>query len=258
MNEVLKFLNSHASVRKFTGKEISQQQEIEIITTAQRSPTSSNLQAYSIVGVRTKQTKDRLAHLTGDQKHINESSLFLIFLADLNRLARLNAKRDYPFTGEYTELFLIAAIDATLAASRALMAAQSMGLGGVMVGGIRNHPREVSELLNLPRLVAPVMGMSLGYPLAEAKIKPRLPTAAVYFREKYRADDSDSLINEYDATITKFGYLKGRKISPDDYPDFQGEYSWSEHTARRMASTEPGTLRPHMKEFLNEKGFLLK
>lgn len=256
MNDIIEFLNSHGSVRKFTDTPITETQELEIVTTAQRSPTSSNVQAYSIISVRHEQTKFRLAELTGGQQHVAECSLFFVFCADLYRLGRINKRKGYHFTGEYTEMFVIATVDAALAACRALMAAQALGFGGVMVGGIRNEPDEVARLLDLPELVYPVMGMSLGEPVKPPKVKPRLPVSAIHFKEKYDPSQIDSAIEEYDRIIAELGYLQGREVEPEKYPSFDDLYSWSEHTARRMANTKRGTLRPHMLEFLQKRGLL--
>ncbi len=266
MDNLPGFLTTHASCRKFTGEPITPEQERLIVETARRSPTSSNLQAYSIIGIRDQATKDRLAVLTGNQAHVAESSLFLVFCADLFRLRRLNEQRGYPFHGEDTEMFIIATVDTALVAGRALIAAQAIGLGGVMVGAIRNLPDEVCDLLKLPELVYPVMGMSLGKPAAEPKPKPRLPLDAVYFREAYLRSGSpddmpdeqllDRLIAEYDETMDRLGYFKVRPVEPENYPAFDGAYSWSEHTARRLASGNPTTRRLHMLEFLHRRGWL--
>ncbi len=182
MNENLKLLNSHASVRNFTDKEISIEDEMKIVTTAQRSGTSSNRQAYSIIGIRNKKKKEILAELTGGQQHVIDSSLFLVFCADLYRLEQINEKKKYETHSDYTELFIIATVDAALVAERAMITAQALGMGGVMVGGIRNNPDKVSEMLDLPKLVYPVMGMSLGYPSKEPKLKPRLHIDAIYHK----------------------------------------------------------------------------
>jgi len=254
----MNFLNSHSSVRSFTGQEITEEQEKAIITTAERSPTSSNLHAYSIIGIREQSTKIKLAQLSGNQKHIEDCPLFLIFCADLYRLKQLNEKRGYRFNGDYTETMILATVDSALVAGRALITAQALGLGGVMVGGIRNNPDTVSDLLHLPELVYPVMGMSLGYPQTVPKIKPRLPLEAIYHHERYNSENYNMSIEEYDTTIDRLGYLKEREVEPENYPDFQETYSWSEHSARRMASVKSSTLRPFMKEFLNKKGFMLK
>lgn len=258
MNEILEFLNSHASCRKFSDRVISPENEEFIITTAQRSPTSSNLQAYSIIGVRNEQSKQKLAELSGGQKHISDSSLFLVFCADLYRLSLLASEREYNFNGDQTEAFIIGTVDASLAACRALMAAQSLGIGGVMVGGIRNNPDDVCNLLSLPRYVYPVMGMSLGFPETQPQLKPRLPLTAIYMKERYNTDSLNESLESYDREIDKLGYLRGREITPDEYPDFAGNYSWKEHVARRMADNRPSTARPHMMKFLQKRGLLRK
>ena len=258
MNEILRFLNSHSSVRKFTAQPISVADETNIITTAQRSPTSSNIQAYSIISIRDDEHKEMISVWAGDQEHIKHAPLFLVFCADLYRLRTLNDARDYPYDGGLTELFIQATVDTALVAGRALQAAQALGLGGVMVGGIRNKIQELSDLLELPELVYPVMGMSLGYPVRESAIKPRLPQEAVSFKERYDTEAFEEPIKDYDDTILHLGYLKGREVRPEDYPDFEGAYSWSEHTARRMANLEGPVMRRHMLGYLQARGFLLK
>jgi len=258
VNDILEFLNSHASVRNFTDDPISEEQEHIILTTAERSPTSSNLHAYSIISVRDRSTKKSLSELSGGQQHVADSALFLIFCADLYRLSRLTEDRGYPFSGEYTESFIIATVDAALAGGRALQAAQALGLGGVMVGGIRNEPKAVSNLLKLPRLVYPVFGMSLGKPVRQPTIKPRLPLAGLCFKERYDDSAFESAVAEYDRTIDEVGYLKGHQVEAELYPNFKGLYSWSEHSARRMASKKRAVVRPHLLSFLNGRGFLRK
>jgi FMN reductase (NADPH) len=255
-NALIEFLNSHVSVRKFSDRDITAEDESTICATAERSPTSSNLHAYSIISVRDRATKARLAELCGNQSHVAACPLFLVFCGDLHRLKKLTDERGYPHHCDYAELFIVATVDATLAASRALAAAQAIGFGGVMVGGIRNRPDDVSDLLGLPDLVYPVMGMSLGHPAGSNPVKPRMPLEGLCFREKYDDHASESAISQYDRVIDELGHLKGREVERDSYPEFDGVYSWSEHSARRIASEEPTALRPHMLEYLRRKGFL--
>lgn len=258
MNEIIKFLNSHASVRQFTDQDISNDDEMTIIATAQRSATSSNLQLYSIIGIRQPEKKAELAALCGNQEHVEKSKLFLVFCADLHRTKRINDQKKYPHNSAYIESLLLGVVDASLAACRALMAAQALGIGGVMVGGIRNRPDEVCHLLKMPELTMPVMGMSLGYPKKEAVLKPRLPLDSIYHREQYDDSNLEKHLSQYDRAIEALGYLKGREVEPDKYPDYEGLYSWVEHTARRMASDNPKTYRAHLRQFLEKQGFLMK
>lgn len=258
MNDLIAFLNSHVSVRSFIEQQISDTDERTIITTAQRSPTSSNLQTYSIIGIRNQQTKEKLAELCDNQSHVAASSLFLVFCADLYRVKAIADERGYQPLAEYTDKFVVATIDTALVAGRALEAAQALGIGGVMVGGIRVHAEEVCQLLNLPELVYPVMGMSLGYPKAQNKQKPRLPMEALYFREKYDTNLNQAALAQYDDTLEAIGYLKGREVQKERYPNFSGQYSWREHSARRMASTAHEALRPELLSFLQKRGSLKK
>lgn len=258
VSETIDFLNSHVSVRSFTDQDVSPEDEQTICITAVRSPTSSNLHAYSIIVVRDQGHKELLSDLCGIQDHVAACPLFLVFCADLNRLNQLTVDRNYRSHVDQAEMFIIATVDAALAGGRALIAAQALGMGGVMVGGIRNQPDQVCELLSLPELVYPLMGMSLGYPTESPRVKPRLPLEGLCFSERYRPGAIPGAVTEYDATIDRAGYLKNRVVEKDKYPEFDGVYSWSEHTARRLANDSPSSQRAHMLSFLQARGFLKK
>lgn len=62
------------------------------------------------------------------------------------------------------EAILIGSTDVGIALGGAVVAAESMGLGTVPIGGIRRDPQIFVELLNLPEYVFPVCGLSIGYP----------------------------------------------------------------------------------------------
>ncbi len=256
MTDLIEFLNSHASVRQFAERDISDEDARLICATAERSPTSSNLHAYSIITVRDQPTKKTLATLCGGQDHVAACPLFLVFCADLNRLNGLAEERGYSFNGDTVEMLIVATVDAALVGGRALIAAQALGLGGVMVGGIRNRPDEVCRLLDLPDRAYPVMGMSLGYPARSPRVKPRLPLEGICFPERYSPAAIGPAVTAYDRTMKDLGYLRGREVEPEKYPAFDGVYAWSEHSARRMASDAPGTLRLHMKTFLQKRGLM--
>ncbi len=70
-----------------------------------------------------------------------QAAEFLLFCADYHRHCEVVPDAQ---TG-FVEQLLIGAIDGALMAQNALLAAQSMGLGGVYIGGIRNNPAAVSE-----------------------------------------------------------------------------------------------------------------
>ena len=96
--------------------------------------------------------KARLAAALGaGQKHIAQCPLYLIWLVDLARLGRVAEERQLGLQGlEYLEPFIVGIVDAALAAQNAAIALESLGLGFVYIGAMRNRPEEVAAELELP------------------------------------------------------------------------------------------------------------
>ena len=256
MQDIFKILSSHRSVRKYKGEPIPDDLLDKILTSARQAPTSSNFQAYSIIAVKDKQSKKTLAHLCGDQPWVESCPVFLVICPDLYRLEQVCQFRNHKLNDKYIETFIVAVVDAALVAQNILVASEASGLGVCMIGGIRNNPDQVCELLKLPDKVFPLMGICLGWPDHEPILKPRLPRGLAVHNEEYTDNDFGKLIAEYDAEIKATGLYDGarRKVpSPDGRQISDEEYSWTEHTARRLASTDPEVLRSHMKSFLQGK-----
>jgi nitroreductase len=256
MNEILKTMAAHASVRKYKDQEIPSEMLNQIITAARQAPTSSNLQAYSIIIVKDKAKKEKLAGYCGNQPWIKNCPVFLAICPDLRRLDKVCQYRGYQIQDQHIELMLVAAIDASLVAQNILLGAQSLGLGGVMIGAIRNNPASVCELLKLPEKVFPLVGLCLGWPDTKPMIKPRFQPELIVHNEQY--DDSRflELVKEYDSIVKSTGLYDGpgRKVAPinsREIPD--EEYSWTEHSARRVGSDKPSVTRAHMRGFLESR-----
>ncbi len=258
MIPILNSLRSHRSIRKFKPEPVPDELLNELLTAARQAPTSSNLQAYSIIVVKDQAKKKTLAHLCGDQPWVESCPVFLAICPDLHRLERVCQIRGYEINDRFIELFIVAVVDSALVAENILVGAEGLGLGVCMIGGVRNNPDQVSELLKLPEKVFPLMGMCLGYPDQAAIIKPRQLPEMVIHHEEYEESSFERLLGEYDKIVKATGLYDGprRKVSsPDGREVPDEEYSWSEHVSRRLAATNPKTLRAHMKEFLERQGF---
>lgn len=261
MNVTIKTMASHASIRKYKDLDIPSDILDEIITAARQAPTSSNLQAYSIIIVKDKAKKEKLAALCGNQKWVHTCPVFMVICPDLRRLDKVCQYRNYQIQDQHFELFLVAVVDAALVAQNILLGAESLGLGGVMIGAIRNNPAPVCDLLNLPNKVFPLMGICLGYPDSKPMKKPRFQPELVVYREHYDDSQFTELITQYDALIKSTGLYEGpdRKVAPiDDREVPDNEYSWTEHSARRVASANPAVTRAHMLAFLKSRQFGLE
>lgn len=197
--------NSHVSVRKFSDKPLEDGMLDAILEAARRSPTSSNRQTYSIVVVRDLETRKKLAVLAGNQQHIVECQAFVGFCADTTRVEKACEMHGVVLQ-KGLELTLVSSIDAALVGMSVQTAAESFGLGAVMIGGMRNHPKEAAELLGFPSGVYIVYGMSIGWPKnpPPTTLKPRLPSDLVIHRERYDASDPSEKMVAYNKALGEF------------------------------------------------------
>jgi len=258
MKDILALLKSHRSIRRYKPDSIPDDLLDGILDAARQAPTSSNVQAYSIIVIKDQEKKKQLAHFCGDQSYVASCPVFLAICPDLYRLEMICKARNYEINDRYIETFMVAVVDSALVAENILVAAEGSGLGVCMIGAIRNNPNDVCKLLKLPEKVFPLMGMCLGYPDQEPMVKPRLPHNLAIHQEEYSHDNFAELLREYDELIKATGLYDGprRKApSPDGREVPDDDYSWSEHTSRRMASVNPKALRVHLKKFLTDRKF---
>ncbi|SDD63438.1 FMN reductase (NADPH) [Paenibacillus sp. UNCCL117] len=243
MNTVIELLQRHRSIRKFKPVPLTSEQIDAIVSSAQMASSSSNVQAYSLIAIRDAGIRSKLAELAGNQSYVADCGLFIVFCADLQRLQEATLRHREPFHTN-TESFLVATVDAALAAQNAAVAAESLGLGICYIGGIRNSAEEVSRLLKLPQLVYPVFGLCIGTPDQEPSHRPRLPQAGVLHWDAYDEEAMKSGLDEYDRIM--HNYYKERT---------QGKTltTWS----RGIADKYKKPVRAHMKAFLEARGFKL-
>lgn len=242
MNDTIEMLLNHRSIRKYIDKPISDEIVDTIIDSAQMAPTSSHFQAYTIIEVKDKKKREFLAAEAGGQEWVVEAPLVLLFCGDLHR-GKVHYNDVNPKAFKNTEQYTIGTIDAALAAMKALITAQSFGLGGVFVGGIRNNVEGVSKEFELPDLVYPLFALCIGYPDDNPEIKPRLPQAVIRKIDFYDESEDKELIAEYNETMAKY-YLDrstGKDIS-----------NWTE----RCGSYLRGKTRDNVGKHFREIGLL--
>ena len=250
-NAVLETILSHRTVRAYLQRQLAVGALETIVAAAQSAPSSSNLQAWSVVAVEDRARRERLSVFAGAQSHIVEAPLFLVWLADLSRLRVIADAEGRTANGlDYLESFLVAVVDAALAAQNAVVAAESLGLGSCYIGAIRNRPEEVAAELDLPPETIAVFGLTLGYPDPErpADVKPRLSQPVVLHRERYdRAQPAEEALDRYNRALRDF--QAEQKLAPAD---------WTDQASARIATTEALKGRHLLNETLRTLGFALK
>lgn len=239
--DVLALQLAHRSIRKFTEAPVSDEMVADVVGAGLAAATSSNLQGTTVIRVRNPETRAAIAEVAGGQVWVEQAGAFMIWCADLARSARACAIGGGEFHEGATEHFLIAAVDCAIAAQNAVVAAEAQGLGICYIGGIRNDPARIAELLELPEQVAPMFGLCLGWPDQDPARKPRLPLSVTLKEERYDTSGDDAGIAAYDEQMRAY-YLErtGGKV----------DRVWSADMSALLGKES----RPHMRSFLEDQG----
>ena len=237
MTPTIDLLCSHRSIRAFTDQAISAEQREAIIAAAQSASTSSFLQCSSIIRITDPALRQQLVTLTGGQQWVADAAEFWVFCADFNRHLQICPDAQLG----RAEQLLLGCVDTALMAQNAMVAAESLGLGGVFIGGIRNNIAQVTELLGLPKFVLPLFGFCIGYPDAVPDVKPRLPQAMLVHENRYQPVDPQVLA-DYDSRTAI--YYEQRDSN-------QRSETWSELIQRLIVKET----RPFMLDYLHQQGW---
>lgn len=246
LNATIETIMNHRSIRKYKDKSVDDETLFTIIQAGQMASTSSNVQAYSIIKITDKETRKAIAQISGNQLHVIEAPVFLVWCADLSRINTSISAIDAQLGKELelTENFIVATVDTALAAQNASIAAESLGLGLVYIGGIRNDSEAISQLLQLPQLVVPLFGMCIGYPDEQPHLRPRFSPHAVLHNNTYNHDKATAEIADYNEVLKT--YVEQRSSGKQSF-------NWSEAMSKRLSTSHQ---RDNQLSFINSKGML--
>jgi nitroreductase len=250
-NQTLDLLLAHRSVRRYLAQPLPEGALEAAIAAAQSAATSSNLQVWSVIAVEDDARKARLSALAANQAHVARAPLVLVWLADLARLRTISTRQGEAGEGlDYLESFLLAAVDAALAAQNAAIAFESLGLGCCYIGGLRNDAAGVAAELKLPPESFALFGMTVGVPdpAHPASVRPRLPQEAILFREQYgQGAAQEAAIARYNERLRLFQKSQGMT-----------EQDWTAQSAKRVRDAAALTGRDTLRQFLQRVGFGLR
>jgi len=239
--------------RRYAARPVPEKLMRLLLGAAFSASSKSDFQQASVIWVRDRARRDRLAALVPDMPWIGNAPEFLVFCGDARRLERIGEMRRHVNENGTLEGFFNASIDAALALQTFILAAETAGLGCCPISVIRNHATAVAAILSVPDKVFPIAGLCVGYPAASGHVSMRLPLDATLHIDRYddrllaeavdaydrRRDERYSLPREQQRSPERFGYVPF--------------YGWSEDKARQATQPE-GQDFP---VFLRRRGFAL-
>ena len=170
----MKNLNKRTSIRKYAPREISDELLYRLLREAERTQTMGNLQLYSVVITRSEKQKEALAPAHFNQPMVKGAPVVLTFCADFRRTSRWAEERNAKPGYDNFLSFINAATDALLYCQTFCNLADEEGLGYCYLGTTVYMPKQIIEVLELPKLVMPVATIRM----ARRTTRPLRPPAA--------------------------------------------------------------------------------
>jgi nitroreductase len=200
--DILEFLRSRRSVRRFDDRFISEDVVTALLEAGRLAPSRANSQPWQFIVVREQATKEALA-VAYNQATVSEAPLLIVVLGVVDprasvpdRTAELveagafgddvKEQADHVLDGwELTELTVDAALNSSIAATQIMLAAHRMGLGCCWVKLAEDG--RVLETLGVPDGYYHTGILAIGYPAESPGRRPRLPLDALVHYEGFEA-----------------------------------------------------------------------
>lgn len=232
-------LMKRRSVRNFEDRPVPDEVIDKLVDAANNAPTGCNIQPLSIILVQEAERRAKLAGMVKRQPWVKNAPLTMIFCLDLWRLKKWAELSGVDFRGnDAFSHFLLGYADVMCAAQTVVILAESLGLGSVYVGRVPYVADEAREYFGMPAHVFPLILLCLGYPKTVPRNVPKLSSAVIRHKERYRPLSDDEIRNAFDGKYGSFekdaGRYFGRVLVEAVEADGQGEGGWLERSRARM------------------------
>ena len=155
--DTLKAIFTRRSIRKYSGMEVSDEQEKILLDAAMSAPSAGNQQPWHFVAIRDQTILEAIPKFHQYSGMLPDASLAILICGD-------------PTLERYKGYWVQ---DCSAATENLLIAANGLGLGAVWLGVYpeKNRVEGLRELLDIPEHIIPLSLISIGYPLqASTKI----------------------------------------------------------------------------------------
>ena len=219
MSSTIKHQLNHRTIREFKERQVPKEILENFIKVIQRTASSTGMQTCSVIRVTDENVKKEIAKVC-NQEYVGRAPELFIFIVDAyrnNKIAEGNTNKKYEASHDMDRFFQ-GWTDATLAAQNLTNAVESEGLGAVYLGSILNDTDKIIEILKMPELTFPVLGVAFGYPNQEPQLKPRIGMELKLFENEYKVfENYKEEINEYDKEMQKYYDLREANKRVDSF-----------------------------------------
>jgi len=164
--ETLDSIFTRRSIRVYRPDRIPEEMITTLLKSAMSAPSAKNTQPWHFIIINDRKLLDKIVEFHPYASMLDSAPMAIAICGDL----QIEPSREY------------VAVDCSAATENILLAAHSLGLGGVWLGIYPKKERmdELTELLSLPEYIMPVSLIALGYPAEEREPEDRYTPAKIH------------------------------------------------------------------------------
>jgi nitroreductase len=167
---VFEVIKKRYSCRAYIDKPVEQEKLDQILEAARQAPSAKNLQDWRLVIVTDKKTKQQVADCTNHSQAFGQAGAMIAACSVCNETMRCGQP--------------IAPIDVAIALEHIALMATELGLATCWIGSFDTE--KVRRVLEIPKDVAIIELMALGYPADGKRQTTREPVGSIVCYNKWR------------------------------------------------------------------------
>ena len=180
--DVVEAIKNRRTIRAYKMTQLSEETLNIILEAGRLAPSWGNTQTWRWIVIKDQNMKARIAEevLRPGNRGTEAVKTAPVVVAACAELQKAGFRDGKPSTnkGDYWYMF-----DAALALENMVLAAESLGLGTLFIGGM--NAEKVEKLLGIPQGYACVVLMVLGYPDEEPEARPRKEMTDLVYKEMF-------------------------------------------------------------------------
>lgn len=237
----MKYFNNRTTIRNYSSKIIDNELLNDMLEAATHAPTTGGMQLYSVIVTENEEMKQQLMPCHFNQPMVAQAPVVLTFCADFNRFVKWCQWRNAEPGFDNLQSLMSAILDVTIFAQQFNTIAEMQGLGCCYIGTTTYNAQEIAEVLHLPRLVVPIVTLTVGYP--DESVRPvtteRLPLRGIVHHETYQdytAHDIDEIYAEKESLPVNQGFVKenNKQTLAQVFTDVRYPKAVNEEFAKRL------------------------
>lgn len=212
-NTLLKTIDERASVREFDrSRQVSDDLTRKILIAGIRAPSAGNIQPRTFIVVEDERTREQLYDLCENQTFMKDASLWIVVCADVHRHLRAAELTGvhYDYVGVLP--FTFSVLDAALSLENMVIAADSLGLGSVIIGSVIEHPSEAQRILKLPKHSLAISILCIGHSKKKPRRREKWSHRIIVCKDAYKDVDKEDVEEYWKRFIMSDIKRSGRKL----------------------------------------------